>query len=58
MKAFGQNLKQGLKYFEKVIARDNGITAEEAFMLQTSYGFPIELIVEIAADRGVKVDVE
>lgn len=58
VKAFGQNLKQGLKYFEKVIARDNAITADEAFMLQTSYGFPIELIVEIATDRGVKVDVE
>lgn len=58
VKAFSQNLKNGLKYFEKVIARDNGITADEAFMLQTSYGFPIELIEEIAADRGVKVDVD
>lgn len=27
-------------------------------MLQTSYGFPIELIVEIANDRGVKTDVD
>lgn len=57
VKAFSQNLKNGLKYFEKVIARDNGISADEAFMLQTSYGFPIELIEEISSDRAISVDV-
>lgn len=55
--AFSQNLKKGLQYFEKIIT-SKGISADDAFMLQTSYGFPIELIVEIAHDRQLHVDVE
>lgn len=58
VKAFSQNLKKGLKHFEKVVVREHGISADDAFMLQTSYGFPIELIVEIANDRKLPVDVE
>ena len=48
VKAFSQNLKKGLQYFEKVVHKEKNISAEDAFMLQTSYGFPIELITELA----------
>jgi len=58
VKAFSQNLKKGLQHFEKIVAGKNEVDAENAFLMQTSYGFPIELIVEIAHDRDVKVDVE
>ncbi|MBP6910192.1 hypothetical protein KBC03_01185 [Patescibacteria group bacterium] len=58
VKAFSQNLKSGLQHFEKVVVRENGISADDAFLLQTSYGFPIELIIEIANDRGLNVDVD
>ena len=54
--AFSQNLKKGLQYFEKIVTKGE-ISADDAFMMQTSYGFPIELIEEISNDRGVKVDV-
>ena len=37
-------------------ARD--ITAEEAFRLAATYGFPIELTVELARERGHQVDVD
>lgn len=58
VKSFSQNLKKGLQYFEKMVGDKNEVDAESAFMLQTSYGFPIELIEEIGNDRGIKVDVE
>lgn len=34
------------------------LTGEEAFKLYDTYGFPIELTVEIASENGVKVDMD
>jgi alanyl-tRNA synthetase len=31
---------------------------DDAFLLQTSYGFPIELIQEICTERNINLDVE
>ncbi len=46
---FEKTLEQGLKEFEK---------GRNAFTLYTTYGFPIELTLEIAKEKGVKIDVE
>ena len=46
---FRKTLEQGLKEFEK---------GEDPFILFTTYGFPIELIVEIAKEKGRNVDLE
>jgi alanyl-tRNA synthetase len=60
---FRETLKHGLKEFEKLAAKElseskrNRISARDAFALFSSYGFPIELTVELAKERGVAVDV-
>ncbi|HCR52300.1 TPA: alanine--tRNA ligase [Candidatus Kaiserbacteria bacterium] len=49
---FRKTLAQGMRELEKM---GNSI---DAFMLFTTYGFPVELTAEIAAERGQKVDME
>jgi alanyl-tRNA synthetase len=35
------------------------LSAEDAFQLVTTYGFPLELIVEEAGEKGIKqIDIE
>ena len=55
---FQVTLDKGLKEFTKMVDKDNKITAKEAFLLFQSYGFPIEMIEELAKERKVKVDVK
>ncbi len=52
---FSKTLERGLKEFEKVLSVD-GITGVEAFNLYQTYGFPIEMTKELAAEQRVKVD--
>lgn len=46
---FKETLSQGLKEFEK---------GTDAFTLFSSYGFPLELTLELAKEKGIKIDVE
>ena len=46
---FRKTLKDGLKEFEK---------GEDPFILFTTYGFPIELTVELAKEKGQTIDLE
>lgn len=59
---FEKTLKQGLKKFEKIAARakerDNLILGEDAFHLFDTFGFPLELTVEMAKEKNLKVDLE
>ena len=54
---FNQTLDRGLKEFQKV-ANGNSkvINGKEAFLLYDSYGFPLELTMELAKEKGIKVD--
>lgn len=54
---FLETLDRGLKLFEELDA-DHPITGEEAFTLAATYGFPLELTVELAEERGQAVDVD
>jgi alanyl-tRNA synthetase len=54
---FRETLERGLKVFEELAGRDT-ISAEEAFTLAATYGFPLELTVELAEERGQAVDVD
>ena len=53
---FNKTLEKGLREFEKLANID--IDSEHAFRLYDTYGFPIELTVELATERGLKVDVD
>jgi alanyl-tRNA synthetase len=54
---FSETLDRGMKLFEEAAAR-GAIGGEDAFTLQATYGFPIELTVELARERGLTVDEE
>jgi len=54
---FRKTLEQGLKEFEK-LATKREVSAEDAFVLFTSYGFPIELTQELAQERGIQLDMD
>ena len=54
---FNRTLEKGLKEFEKVVASNvEEIDATTAFKLYDTYGFPIELTVELATEKNIKVD--
>jgi alanyl-tRNA synthetase len=59
--SFGRTLEQGLKRLDELIARardedTEGIAAADAFLLHDTYGFPIDLTLEIVAEHGLGVD--
>jgi len=54
---FGETLERGMKIFEEAAARGH-ITGDDAFTLQATYGFPIELTQELARERGLGVNDE
>ena len=54
---FGETLERGMKLFEFAAARGR-IHGEDAFDLQATYGFPIELTQELARERGLEVNDE
>ena len=51
-------LEKGLREFEKMVNKDNKITGSEAFLLFQSFGFPIEMISELASEKGVPIAVD
>ena len=55
---FNRTLEKGLREFEKVVSRNDSIDDVTAFRLYDTYGFPIELTVELALERGITVDEE
>ncbi len=56
---FANTLKTGEKFLSQYLAKDGDtLSAEDAFRLSDTYGFPFELTKEIAEDAGKKVDVE
>ncbi len=53
---FRKTLTSGLKLFEKIGGQD--ISGEEAFDLFSSHGFPLEVTLELAKEKGKTVDVK
>jgi alanyl-tRNA synthetase len=54
---FTETLARGMKVFEELAAKD-AISGDDAFALAATFGFPIELTVELAEERGQPVDVD
>jgi len=60
---FGRTLEQGSRLLGELLARAReqgaeGISAQDAFMLHDTYGFPIEMTSELAAEQGLGVDAD
>jgi alanyl-tRNA synthetase len=55
---FSATLRQGMVLFEQARERAEGavVSGADAFKLSDTFGFPIELTVELAADAGLTVD--
>jgi alanyl-tRNA synthetase len=59
--SFGRTLEQGTKLLDDLIARardagEEGLGADDVFQLHDTYGFPIDLTREIAAEHDLGVD--
>ncbi|HDQ16514.1 MAG TPA: alanine--tRNA ligase [Candidatus Vogelbacteria bacterium] len=53
---FSKTLNKGLKELEREISKYNKLSAEVIFKLITTYGFPLELVIEEAERRDIKID--
>ena len=53
---FCRTLEKGLREFEKIASKNCDIDGVTAFHLFDTYGFPLELTVELANEKGLKVD--
>ncbi len=53
---FKVTLDRGYKLLEELMENSKEITGEDAFKLYDTYGFPLELTIEIAAENNVTVD--
>jgi alanyl-tRNA synthetase len=61
--SFGRTLEQGSRMLAELLERAReegaeGISSADAFMLHDTYGFPIDLTMELAAEQGLGVDEE
>ncbi len=65
---FGKTLKDGVKEFEKIVGgfqiafersgkKVTQIAGSKAFTLFDTYGFPLEMTIELAREHGLMVDV-
>ena len=54
---FRETLARGEELFSKVVAAGS-LSGEDAFRLHDTYGFPLELTKELAAERGLEVNEE
>ena len=52
-KAFSKTLAKGVKHLQRFAK--SGLTGEELFTLHDTYGFPVELSVEIASREGIEL---
>lgn len=55
--SFGKTLDRGIGLFEEAATRARSLAAHDAFKLYDTYGFPIDLTVLMARERGITVDV-
>ena len=53
---FRKTLKKGEKEFEKILSQGKKLTGEDAFILYSTYGFPLELTEEMLKEKGMRVD--
>ena len=55
---FRKTLKKALHRFEKIFEETGTVTGEDAFLLFTSFGLPLEMTRDLAEERGIIIDME
>ena len=57
---FSKTIGQGLSLLQSIIERDDVriLSGEDAFKLNDTFGFPIDLTREILGERGISVDID
>ncbi len=56
--SFNKTVDQGLSMLEALTKNGGMLSGEDAFKLYDTYGFPIDLTVDILAEKGMTVDEE
>ena len=52
---FAKTLEKGMKELDRMVSKGD-VTGQDAFLLFSSYGFPLELTQEIMRERGTRID--
>ena len=55
---FERTLEKGLNLFSKLTKDKKHLTGKESFLLFQSYGFPIEMTLELSKEKGIKTSKE
>ncbi|RJQ30875.1 alanine--tRNA ligase [Candidatus Parcubacteria bacterium] len=55
---FNKTLEKGLREFKKIVSRagEEMISGKDAFILFSTFGFPVEITLEMAKEQGIKVN--
>ena len=56
--AFNKTIDQGLAMLEALTENTKALSGENAFKLYDTYGFPLDLTIDILAEKGITVDEE
>lgn len=55
---FSKNLIHGMSYFSKITSSKTAVSGDDAFLLQTTHGFPIDLIRELCEEQNIPLDID
>ncbi|MHA1902893.1 MAG: alanine--tRNA ligase [Candidatus Thorarchaeota archaeon] len=55
---FRKTLTKALRKLDRILTETGTITGEDAFLLFTSFGLPVEMTREIAVENGIEVDMD
>jgi len=55
-KKFNNTLAKGLRRFNRIAKKKNEIDGKDAFLLYQSFGFPIEITMELGVENDIPVD--
>ncbi len=55
---FRKTLSKAIRRFERIYTETGTITGENAFLLFTSFGLPLEMTRDLAEEKGIKIDMD
>ncbi|MSR78767.1 MAG: alanine--tRNA ligase [Candidatus Taylorbacteria bacterium] len=55
---FRKTLTAGLREFEKISEGKKEVSGQDSFGLYSSHGLPIDMIIDLAREKGIRVDIE